>query len=468
MRCDDSGGPLPGLGPPGRREIAEVRLHRRRFLAGASLGVAALGIPRLPSVAAMPRHGVSGIKSAYQRGTLKVALVSNDLMKVQPLLDIYSKQHKVTISTETYPYQSLFEKIRVDLKQATSSFDIVSLDDPWMPLFSESGLLADIANLSNTAAGTTDGDVVPELLRLGAFPPAAGLFGIPWIGNVQVFAHRTDVFDELGLRVPATWDDVIADAERITQERSATGLYGFGLRGRPGNSAATSFLPVLRGYGIDIFQSPEVLEPQLETDAARGAMTTFLKLAALAPPGAAEVGHVENGRNMLGGRVAQSADIWPDQLLQMANPALSKVPGKIGVGVQPAVPGANPATLTGAWLWGIPARGRRPDAAIDLVAWLTAPEQQKRLLMEHQTPPTRLSVLLDEAAVARFPFLPDVLKAMRSAKPRPRTAVYPQVEEILGRYVAQAIAGQVDGDDALTAANAEIRALMVSQNLLRG
>ena len=135
---------------------------------------------------------------------------------------------------------------------------------------------------------------MPELIALGDFPPGSGLRGIPWVGNVQVFAWRTDVLEELGLTAPpATWDDVLAYAQAITEAKSAEGVYGIGVRGAAGNPAATSFLPVLRGYGTDLFD--ENWEPQLETDAAMQAITTQLALAKLAPPGVETVEHPDNG-----------------------------------------------------------------------------------------------------------------------------------------------------------------------------
>jgi multiple sugar transport system substrate-binding protein len=259
---------------------------------------------------------------------------------------------------------------------------------------------------------------------------------------------------------------VLTNAETITAERSGNDLYGVGLRGQPTNHSATTFLPILRGYGTDLFASNEVFEPQLETDAAFRAMGMLLALAALAPPGVEQVGHEENGRNMYSGRVAQSGDIWPDQLLQMFDPNVSTVVGQVTAGPEPAQPGVTPATMTGNWLFGIPEGSRRPDAALDFILWMTEPSQQKRLLLEHNIPATRFSVLEDPEAVEQLPFLPGLLAADRNAVPRPRTELYPAVEEILGRNVSQAIAGLSTGEEALIAANLEIRELMVLEGLL--
>jgi multiple sugar transport system substrate-binding protein len=223
-------------------------------------------------------------------------------------------------------------------------------------------------------------------------------------------------------------------------------------------------LPVLRGYGTDLFD--ENWEPQLETDAAMQAITTHLALAKLAPPGVETVQHADMGRNMHQGLIAQSADIWPDQLLQIYDPELSLVVGQVDIGAEPAQQGVEPANMTGNWLLGIPEGSQNVDAALDFILWFTAPEQQKRLLLEQNIPATRISVLEDPEAVEALPFLPGLLAAGRNAVPRPRTEHYNAAEAIYGRYVAEAIAGQITGEEAMTRSNQEIRDLMVREGVL--
>jgi multiple sugar transport system substrate-binding protein len=197
-------------------------------------------------------------------------------------------------------------------------------------------------------------------------------------------------------------------------------------------------------------------------------MATFLALAKLAPPGVEDVGHEENGRNMYTGRVAQSGDIWPDQVLLIHNPERSSVVGLVEIGPEPAQPGVEPATMTGNWLLGVPVGSTNAEAALNFILWLTAPEQQKRLLLDANLAPTRVSVLEDPDAVERRPFLPGLLAAARNAVPRPRTQHYPAVEEILGSYLNQAVAGQLGGVVALANANKEIRDLMIREGVIEG
>lgn len=435
------------------------RFDRRSLLKGAA-GIAAA------TTGAASKRSAFAAPAFLQGSTVVFALGQDDAPKIQPLVDEYASANNVTIELQPNPFASLLEKLTLNLTQATGAYDIVSMDDPWMPQFAGGQFLMNLQELMDQRGMAVDEDFVPELLALGDFPAGTGLRGIPWVGNVQVFAWRTDVLEDMEIAKPETWDDVLAAAQAITDARGAEGLYGIGLRGQAGNPAATSFLPVLRGYGTDLFD--ENWEPQLETPEAMAAMETQLALAKLAPPGVENVDHAANGINMYEGIIAQSGDIWPDQLLQIYDPELSKVVGMVDIGGEPAQEGVSPANMTGNWLLGIPEGSQNAEAALDFIVWFTAPEQQLRLLMDQNIPATRFSVLENPEAVEKLPFLPGLLAAGRNALPRPRTPYYNAVEAIYGRYVAEAIAGQISGEEALTNANTEIRDLMVREGVLEG
>jgi multiple sugar transport system substrate-binding protein len=447
--------------------VRASRINRRTLLRGtAAAGAGAFAASRFTTGKAGP--GSSAGWRRYTRqggGEITIAAQKQDIDLIQPLLDEYSEKNNVTINTVPGPYDDLYAKLNINLTQATGAYDVVSMDDPWMPLFAGGEFLMNLSELMDKAGVEVDEDFVPQLLALGEFPEGSGLRGIPWSGNVQVFAWRTDVFEELGLEVPATWDDVLTAATTVTDAKSGEELYGIGLRGKAGNPAATSFLPVLRGFGKDLVD-PETWEPQLETPEAMAAIEMHLQLKEQTPPGVENVGHLENGVNLYEGKIAMSQDIWPDQLLPAFDPSLSKVVGKIEVGAEPAQAGVEPANMTGNWLYGIPEGSKNSEAALDFILWITSAEQQKRLLLESNLPATRESVLSDPEAVEKLPFLPGLLAAAKNALPRPRTEHYSALEEIYGRYVAEAIAGQTSGEDAMKNANKEMRDLLVREGVL--
>jgi multiple sugar transport system substrate-binding protein len=169
---------------------------------------------------------------------------------------------------------------------------------------------------------------------------------------------------------------------------------------------------------------------------------------------------------MYTGVTAMSGDIWPDQLLNMFDPSVSSVVGLIDIGPEPSQAGVEPANMTGTWLLGIPEGSKNKDRAFDYMLWFTAFEQQKKLLLQFNNPPVLTPLFTDPEAVAKFGFLPGLLQAAQKAVPRPRTQFYSGVEDIIGRYLSQAIAGQVQPDEGLMQANTEVRDFLIRNGAL--
>jgi multiple sugar transport system substrate-binding protein len=445
-------------------------MDRRAFLklalgaSGLTLLAACAPTPATPTSPPAGKPTAPGAQAtvapATKGGKITVQVNSGEQERVSRLAEDYTRNTGTEVEVQGLPYDQAFQKLQIALSQRSDAFDVASMDDPWMPQFAGKKFLANLDEMFDRAGAKPSPDFQPQLFALGTWPPGSGLRAVPWIGNVQVFAWRSDLINQR----PNTWDDVVATAQKVKADNPD--VFGYAIRGAAGNPATTSYLPIIRGYGTDVLN--EKFEPQLHTDKALAALDTALKLRDAAPPGAENVQHADVSRFMYTGTAAMSGDIWPDQLLQMFDPALSQVVGKVQIGPEPSQPGASPANMTGTWLLGIPEGSNNKERAFDFIVWFTHLERQKRLLMEYGTPPTVLPLFNDQEAVARFPFLSGLLQAAEKAVPRPRTEYYSAVEDIIGRYVSQVIAGQSEPKSALEQANREVRDLLVRHKVLSG
>lgn len=433
---------------PGPRTV--TRRHLLRLSAAGALGVGAASLLGTSTAAASE---VVFSAPRLQASKITVLVNSGDGDKLRKVSAAYASSTGTAVDVLELPYDQSFQKLQIALSQKTDAYDLASLDDPWIPQFAGGQFLVNLDDLYAKTGTQPNPDFQPQLFGLGDWPKGSGLRALPWLGNVQVFAWRNDLIDTR----PNTWDEVISTANRILS--GPTGVYGYGIRGAAGNPATTSFLPITRGYGKDVL-GPD-FQPQLDTPQALSALQTALKLRDAAPPGAENTQHADNGRNMYTGAIAMSGDIWPDQLLQIFDPTVSNVVGLVSIGPEPAQAGVTPANMTGTWLLGIPGGSKNQDRAFDYMNWITQFDQQKTLLMQFDNPPTLSPLFNDAEAVAKFPFLPGLLDAASKAVPRPRTQYYSGVEDIIGRYLSQAIAGQVGADEALSSAQSEVHDFLV-------
>jgi len=103
----------------------------------------------------------------------------------------------------------------------------------------------------------------------------------------------------------------------------------------------------------------------------------------------------------------------------------------------------------------VPSASKHAADAFDFIYWATEPAQMKQAAMRGN-PPTRRSVFQACDLVMNFRAFPAQLASLQTARPRPRTPLWNEIENSFGIYLSKANAGAMDPAAALRAANAEI------------
>jgi multiple sugar transport system permease protein len=144
----------------------------------------------------------------------------------------------------------------------------------------------------------------------------------------------------------------------------------------------------------------------------------------------------------------------------MDDAAKSKVVGKMGFAPMPGEKNKGQPEL-GNWLLAIPAGSKRAELAFQFIRWATEPTQMKVAALRGN-PPTRRSVFQDPELVKKFRAYPVQLASLESAKPRPRTHLWNEIENAFGIYLSKANAGTMPPEQALKQANEEIKSILTS------
>lgn len=358
----------------------------------------------------------------------------------------------VTIELLRLPYAGLYENLVISLRERSGAFDVVMLDDTWAPEFMAAGWLRDL----EAAGMTINPGFVRSALDASRYPFAEGpLYAVPHVGNVLLFAYRTDLFEQYGLARPGSWTDVLAAARTISER--AEGVHGVVFRGIRGNPIVTGFLPLLWAHGAEIIDADGRVA--FDSPASVAAVETFLALKAFAPVGV-EVYNASEVRDALQrGVAAMAIEIWPSWIPALDDPAVSEVVGLVEI--MPA-PGqvAGPSPMLGSWLLGVAADARNPQAAQAFLEFVTSDEIQRRLALEVGLPPVAEGPYTDAAVVERFRWYPAQLEALQNARARPRIPEWSQVESILGDYLQFVLIGQMTPQQAVTEAHRRIESAL--------
>ncbi|MEL6198439.1 MAG: extracellular solute-binding protein, partial [Pseudomonadota bacterium] len=299
-------------------------------------------------------------------------------------------------------------------------------------------------------------DFVKPARDVSRYPVGTGpYYAVPFVGNVELFAYRKDLFEKHGFGRPQSWTEVLDAARTIAANEE--GVSGVVFRGKKANPIVTGFLPILWAHGGRIVGVDG--KPHLNTDAGRAALELWLELAKVAPKGVETYNSGEVRDALMQGTTAMTIELWPSWAPSLDDPEKSKVPGKIEI---MAAPGQvqGPAPMLGSWLVAIPETSERKDRARDFIDFLTSPEMQKRLALEVGTPPTRASVYADPEVVGAYRWYPNQVAALQNAQPRPRIAQWSKVETIMGDYLQLALIGEMEPAAALAEAQEKIAAVL--------
>lgn len=181
-------------------------VSRRTFLrASAALAAAGAASQALPAAAADVMLNVLNSNVAWSN-----ALTGS-------VAEAYKAATGVTVTGESNPYESHYEKMLIELSQGSDTFDIVTSDSIWVQQPIRNGWAA---NLDDMKAKNPS---LPALQMENLEAEAAiytayndQRYGLPLVMTTPVFVYRKDLFEKAGIdKVPTNWDEYREAAKKL-------------------------------------------------------------------------------------------------------------------------------------------------------------------------------------------------------------------------------------------------------------
>ncbi|MDP9272862.1 MAG: extracellular solute-binding protein [Chloroflexota bacterium] len=404
-----------------------------------------------------------GASGGTSKATLTIAAVAGvEDVGLKKLAPMYTAKTGVKITIVEAPYATLYTKLVNSFQANDATYDLVMMDDPWMPKFGTVDALTPLEPLGIKK----DTDIAQVVWDVGTWPPphgavppsekdkTAALLGVTIVGNVEMFMWRKDITPT----GPASYDEVLANAKAQNKPNFA----GYIIRGKATNPVVADFLPILWSFGGDVFDdSWNVVFDNDKSLAAVKFLVEDLKAVAQAGPASSDAS--ERDKAMASGQGYQSST-WPGEINTAVLGPGTTVKGKVGFQPIPKGPSGNGVGMMGNWMLGIPKASKNQQAAADFIKWMLQADTQKTYAQNGGIP-SRTSVLKDASLQDANPYF-SVLADAFQAPPnwRPRTDQWNAVETIIGTELNKALAGQQSAQDVVTNASKQIRTLMKQAN----
>ncbi|WP_219418138.1 sugar ABC transporter substrate-binding protein [Pseudonocardia nigra] len=130
------------------------------------------------------------------------------------LSSAFQERTGATLDVQFVQWAAAHDKFVTSIAGGTTP-DVAEVGTTWVGEFGDAGALVDLAPQVQEA-GLSDG-LVDGLVEAGTL--GESLYGMPWYAGVRSIVYRTDVFAELGLQPPTTWDELVAVGQRIKEAR---------------------------------------------------------------------------------------------------------------------------------------------------------------------------------------------------------------------------------------------------------
>jgi N,N'-diacetylchitobiose transport system substrate-binding protein len=125
----------------------------------------------------------------------------------QTVADFEEENEGVTVDLQLVPWANAHDQF-VTAVGGGQVPDVAEMGTTWTPEFAELGALAQIEG--------GEGDYIDSLVESGTVDGEA--YGYPWYAGARALIYRSDVFEELDLEAPTTWDEVVEAGETIEAE----------------------------------------------------------------------------------------------------------------------------------------------------------------------------------------------------------------------------------------------------------
>ena len=433
------------------------RFTRRSFLDhGLRLGLGVTGGVTLASLLDACATGSGGTAPTPPPGATVIRAllfdqVGYDPTVLQALANKFRTLHgnKVFVSIETAHYRELYESILAAGLSKAAPYDVVAVDQVWVPEFANRRQLL---SLKDQIPDDARSDILPSLLD--AFSYRETNWAIPHVLNVQSLYYNKAQLRAAGFNnPPATLEDWYSQMVALRRR----GVVPYTDSWAQDEGLVSDFVRIAAQFGGDLFDASG--KPLLLQQPAQRAAAFMRQLIddRLVRSDIAASNEPDAMRAFLSGGVTYTTN-WNFVWGAMSDPLYSQIVGQGSVAPIPAAAstGKSAASVSGFLGLAVLANSAHPDLAVAWLRYLTSPEVQAQ-----QTNALPIWTSLQNAADLRKanPQIGVFLANLVNARPRPKLTHYVEASSVLQRHLHDLVLGTASPTNAMAQAQADLIAL---------
>lgn len=411
-------------------------------------------------------EGGQGAGNGAATGT--VTLLTQDhpwTRALEPYFEDFEEETGLTLEVTSFAEEQARDRTLLALESGSSEFDVfMSLKSREGQQYADAGHYEDLTsyveqapdsyNFDDFAAGPIEGETINGQLT-----------GIPIIVEGPVMFYRTDLFDEYGIDVPETLEELV-DAAATIAEESGGDIAPVTLRGLP-SALPYTFGPFFHGQGIEWVDDSGNLN--FDTPEAVTAIEQYATLGRdYGPDGVGNFSFTQSSALFAQGQAAIEIES-SNELSTIMDPEGSRVTDEIGVAPIPGAEAGERVPTVLAWGISMSAYSQNKDGAWEFIQWATSPEMQLKLALDGIASPRTSTAdepeyqdTLDSETRQEWQEALSVVIDEGSSQVAPPGKAQPEIREMMGTAISAVMLGQQSADEAAQQIQNELPAIMES------
>ena len=293
---------------------------------------------------------------------------------VEPHVPEFEKLTGIDVQFESYPEQEFWNKLLIEFNGGSSAPDVFMLNYTNIPMYHSGGWIDPLTPYIDNAKITDSkwydqADLLEKGVDFGTY--ADNYYGVPVTGEWQILYYRKDIYEQKGLKVPTTMDELYENC-KATNSPEVSGIV---MRCARASALWWPWAGFVRTYGSYwVEDGVSKLDSQESIDAT----AMYVKLLSdFGPSGIANYTYVEALTDFQQGRSAHFIDS-SGFMAQMEDKSKSTVAGKVGYALMPAAAkGVDPVPNVNHWMLGLGKQSANKEAAWLFTQWATSKKMAK-------------------------------------------------------------------------------------------
>lgn len=419
-------------------------LTRRSLLAATAASAALPSLAQGAPSASVPYNLKPGKPYAGTKLTI-LAVVTPQFQALEKRQAELTELTGITATWDFVPFTALQDKVTSIGVGTDDTYDVVNYLDGWGP--PNAYWFVKLAPLLKRDGVPID-RYLPGFIKASSYK--GEITGLPMRSHGQLFYYRKDIFDQLGLKAPETWDDVIAAGKEIRAKRTDIEPLALSYHNDGTRQSLFHWCDFIWSSGNQIFD--DKMRPAWTTDSAIKATAFYVDLLTkekVANPASISFVEQDSRVSFQQGKSAM-IPIWEWAYSPMVTPGQSVLtPAQVGFTKWPTYEG-KAITCASTLPFSMNSFSRKQDAAWEFMKWLSNPVMDKSNAIVREIGGMKIinnvvnitANFLDPEVNAANAGVPKACyESLKESDTLPMIPEWPQVGDLLANAVEQAAGG---------------------------